>query len=115
MRAARAFLDPELQAATITPDAAFALLTRDVVVSEGWARQEVDRYTFRQPAQAPTYFYGYPRLMELRADVEPAMGPTFDQLAYHDCLRSQGRLPPRLMRAGDGAVRRPPLSRGYLL
>ena len=99
LRAARAFLDPELQAGTIAPDDAFALLTNDVVLSEGMARQEVDRYTFRQPAQAPTYFYGYLRLMELRADVERALGPKFDQRAYHDFLLSQGLLPPHLLRA----------------
>ena len=45
------------------------------------ARQEVDRYTFRAPGQATSYFYGYTRLMELRAEVEKALGPKFDQQA----------------------------------
>ena len=74
MRAARAYLDPELQAGTITPDQAFKVLTDDVVLSEAMARQEVDRYTFRAPGQATSYFYGYTRLVELRADVEKAAG-----------------------------------------
>jgi uncharacterized protein (DUF885 family) len=98
MRAARAYLDPELQAGTLTPDQAFKILTTDVVLSEGMARQEVDRYTFRAPGQATSYFYGYTRLVELRADVEKAMGASFDQQAFHDFVLAQGLLPPALMR-----------------
>ncbi len=98
MRAARAYLDPELQAGTITPDQAFKILTTDVVLSEAMARQEVDRYTFRAPGQATSYFYGYTRLVELRADVEKAMGASFNQQAFHDFVLAQGLLPPALMR-----------------
>ena len=98
MRAARAYLDPELQAGTITPEQAFKILTTDVVLSEGMARQEVDRYTFRAPGQATSYFYGYTRLVELRADVEKAMGASFNQQAFHDFVLAQGLLPPALMR-----------------
>jgi uncharacterized protein (DUF885 family) len=98
LRAARAFLDPELQQGTVTPEAAFKVLTDDVVVSEAMARQEVDRYTFRAPGQATSYFYGYTRLVELRADVEKALGPKFDQKAFHDTILAQGLLPPALMR-----------------
>jgi uncharacterized protein (DUF885 family) len=98
MRAARAYLDPELQAGTITPDQAFKILTTDVVLSEAMARQEVDRYTFRAPGQATSYFYGYTRLVELRTDVEKTMGAAFDQQAFHDFVLAQGLLPPALMR-----------------
>jgi hypothetical protein len=98
LRAARAFLDPELQQGTVTPDQAFKILTDDVVLSEAMARQEVDRYTFRAPGQATSYFYGYTRLMALRADVEKALGPKFDQKAFHDAILAQGLLPPALMR-----------------
>jgi uncharacterized protein (DUF885 family) len=98
MRAARAFLDPELQAGTIAPDQASKVLTDDVVLSPAMARQEVDRYTFRGPGQATSYFYGYTRLVALRADVEKALGASFDQKAFHDFILSQGLLPPALMR-----------------
>ena len=66
LRAARAYLDPELQAGKITPDQAFAVLSKDVVLSDGMARQEVDRYTFRAPGQATSYFYGFTKLVEIR-------------------------------------------------
>ncbi len=98
MRAARAYLDPELQAGTITPEQAFNVLTDDVVLSEAMARQEVDRYTFRMPGQATSYFYGYTRLVELRGDVEKRLGATFDQQAFHDFVLGQGLLPPALLR-----------------
>jgi hypothetical protein len=98
LRAARAFLDPELQKGTMTPDAALKVLTDQVVISPAMARQEVDRYTFRGPGQATSYFYGYTRLLELRAAVEQALGPKFDQQAFHDAILAQGLLPPDLMR-----------------
>jgi hypothetical protein len=98
LRAARAFLDPELQAGTITPDQAFKTLTDEVVVSEAMARQEVDRYTFRAPGQATSYFYGYTKLVALRAEVEKLAGKEFNQQAFHDFLLAQGLLPPSLMR-----------------
>ena len=98
MRAARAFLDPELQQGTITPEQAGKVLSEQVVLSPAMARQEVDRYTFRAPGQATSYFYGYTRLLELRAAVEKALGPKFDQKAFHDSILAQGLLPPDLMR-----------------
>jgi hypothetical protein len=98
MRAARAFLDPELQAGRITTDQAKKLLMEDVVLSETLANQEVERYTFRMPGQATSYFYGYTELMRLRADTEKALGPAFDQQKFHDFILGQGALPPALLR-----------------
>ena len=72
------------------------MLTEDVVVSEAMARQETERYTFRAPGQATSYFC-YQRLMALRAEVERVLGPRFDRLRYHDFLLSQGLLPPSLL------------------
>jgi Bacterial protein of unknown function (DUF885) len=98
MRAARAFLDPELQEGKITPEQAKRVLMEDVVLSETLANQEVDRYTFRSPGQATSYFYGYAQLMRLRTDVEKALGMSFDQQKFHDFILSQGALPPVLLR-----------------
>ncbi len=97
-RAARAFLDPELQMGKITKEEAYRVLTKDVGLSDAMATQEVERYTFRAPGQATAYFYGYMRLMELRADVEKAQGDKFDQQKFHDFILSQGLIPPNLLR-----------------
>ena len=73
-RAARAFLDPELQAGKITPADAFRVLEQDVVLSHAFAEEEVERFTYRAPGQANSYFYGYTKLIALREDTEKALG-----------------------------------------
>jgi hypothetical protein len=98
MRAARAILDPGLQSGKITPEEATRVLREEVGLSEGMALQEVQRYTFLAPGQATSYFCGYTRLMELRNEVERALGPKFDRQKYHDFVLAQGLLPPALLR-----------------
>jgi uncharacterized protein (DUF885 family) len=97
-RAARAFVDPELQLGKWTPQSAREFLQKEVVLSPAFATEEVDRFTFRAPAQATSYFYGYLRLRELRADVEKAQGARFDARAFHDLILAQGLLPPDVLR-----------------
>ncbi len=98
-RAARAFLDPELQSGAITPAEAQAFLQREIVYSAPFARSEVERYTFRAPGQATSYFYGYTKLIALRAEVEAALGARFEPLAFHDFVVDQGLVPPDALRA----------------
>ena len=98
MRAARAFLDPELQAGKIQPADAFRVLEQDVVQSHAFAEEEVERYTYRSPGQANSYFYGYTKLIALRKDVEAKLGNKFNQKKFHDFILAQGLLPPDLMR-----------------
>ena len=98
LRAARAFLDPELQSGAITPQRAYEVLEKEVVLSHAFAREEVERFTYRAPGQANSYFYGYTRLLTLRQEVEAALGAKFRQKAFHDFVLSQGLLPPELMR-----------------
>jgi hypothetical protein len=98
LRAARAFIDPELQSGKLTPEQARDILLKDVVLSPAMAKEEVERYTFRSPGQATSYFYGYTRLRELRTDVQKALGQHFEQEKYHDFILSQGLLPPSLLR-----------------
>jgi hypothetical protein len=98
-RAARAFLDPELELGKTTPAAARALLEREVGYSSAFANSEVERYTFRSPGQATSYFYGYTRLVELRHELEAKLGARFDLGRFDDWVVSQGLLPPELLRA----------------
>ena len=98
LRAARAFLDPELQAGKIQPAEAFRVLEQDVVQSHAFAQEEVERYTYRAPGQANSYFYGYTKLIALRKEVEAALGKRFDQEKFHDFILAQGLLPPDLLR-----------------
>lgn len=103
LRAARAFLDPMLNLGLITRAEAERVLREDVVQSDAMVKQECDRYTFRSPGQATSYFYGYQRLMQLRAETEVALGDKFDRLAFNDFILEQGAMPPNLV---ADAVRR---------
>jgi hypothetical protein len=98
MRAARAFLDPELHMGRITPDEARRILRDDVVLSAAMTEQEVERYMFRAPGQATSYFYGYTQLRELRPLVERALGEKFSAREFHDFILAQGLLPPELLK-----------------
>lgn len=97
LRAARAFLDPELQTGKLRPEDAYRILEKDVVLSHAFATEEVERYTFDSPGQANSYFYGYTRLLELRRAAERSLRGKFDQKRYHDFILSRGLLPPDLM------------------
>jgi uncharacterized protein (DUF885 family) len=97
-RAARAILDPMVNLGRLSPERAKEVLTDEVVLSPAYARQEIDRYTFRAPGQATSYFYGYTKLMELRAETEIALGKKFDRQAFNDFVIGQGLLPPALLR-----------------
>ena len=96
LRAARAFLDPMLNLGQITPEQAKRVLMEDVVMSEGMAKQEVDRYTFRAPGQATSYFVGYRSMLETRQRAELALNGHLDRQRFHDFVLAQGLLPPDL-------------------
>ena len=97
-RAARAFLDPMVNLGRISPDDVKSFLMDEVGLSEGMATQEMQRYVFRAPGQATSYFYGYQRLMETRQAAQLALRASFDRLQFNDFVLSQGLLPPALLR-----------------
>ncbi len=98
LRAARAFIDPELQSGKMSSADAYSVLEKDVCLSHAYAKEEVERFTYRSPGQAISYFYGYTKLLKLRKDVEAALGPKFSAHRFHDFVLAQGLLPPDLMR-----------------
>ena len=97
LREARAFLDPMVNLGLMETAQAQAFLMKEVGLSEPMAKQEVDRYSFRAPGQATSYFYGYQRHLALRGKVEMMLGERFDARSYHDFILSQGLLPPALL------------------
>lgn len=97
LRAARAFLDPMLNLGMMTRQQAHDVLVQDVGLSEGLAREELDRYMFESPGQATAYFYGYVRIVQLREATELALGKNFNRRAFNDFLIGQGMLPPDLI------------------
>jgi uncharacterized protein (DUF885 family) len=63
------------------------------MLSEPFAKTEIDRYTFNAPGQATAYFYGYSKLEALRTRTEIALGGKFKEKAYHDFIINEGLLP----------------------
>ncbi|SFM13389.1 DUF885 domain-containing protein [Rugamonas rubra] len=97
LRAARAFLDPMVNLGRIPAADVKSFLMDEVGLSEGMATQEVQRYTFRAPGQATSYFYGYQRLMETRQAAQVALRGKFDRQAFNDFVLAQGLVPPKLL------------------
>lgn len=97
LRAARIWLDPMLNLGLITPAEAKQILMEDVGEDDLNAQTEIDRYTFRSPAQATAYYYGYEKLLQLRATTELKLKDKFNQQEFHDFILKQGLLPPDLL------------------
>ena len=93
LRTSRAMLDPMLNLGLINLESARAVLSDEARFSDAMVNQELNRYTFRSPGQAGSYYYGYSQLIDLRIETELALGEDFDQMAFNDFLLSQGRIP----------------------
>ena len=94
LRAARAFLDPELQQGLITTDQAMHVLMDEVIQSRAFARQEVERYTLKSPGQATSYLFGFIKMVSLRRDTERILAQKFNAQKFHDFILEQGILSP---------------------
>ena len=81
-----------------TPEDAKNLLLEDVVIGEDWAQNEIERYTYRMPGQAPAYYYGYTKMQALRTQTELVLRDDFDQQAFHDFILAQGMLPSEILK-----------------
>ena len=98
LRAARIWLDPMLNLGLISAEEAKRVLMEEVVLDDLNAQTEIDRYTFRSPAQATAYYYGYENLQALRASTELRLKEGFKQREFHDFILAQGLLPPDVLR-----------------
>lgn len=97
LRAARIWLDPMLNLGLISAEEAKRVLMEEVVLDDLNAQTEIDRYTFRSPAQATAYYYGYENLQALRASTELRLKEKFNQQEFHDFILAQGLLPPEVL------------------
>ena len=97
-RAARMFMDPMVNLGLMTPEEAINFMINQIDLSHAMASSEADRYAFRSPGQATSYYYGYRNLQRLRTEVEMELGDRFNQRKFHDFVLEQGLLPPDLLR-----------------
>jgi len=96
LRQSRAMLDPMLNLGLTDVATARRILEEDGF-SPAMVKQELDRYTYRSPGQAGSYFYGYSQLADLRVATELALGDKFDRMAFNDFIVGQGLLPVSLL------------------
>lgn len=97
-RAARMFLDPMVNTGQLTPEQVVEFLTGQLALSQPMASSEADRYAFRAPGQATSYYYGFRSILGLRTELEIALGNTFNPRKFHDFIIEQGLLQPSLLR-----------------
>ena len=81
----------------MTRDEAEYVLRDEALFSPGMTKQELDRYEFRSPGQAGSYYYGYRKLIDLRVETELALGAAFDEKEFNDFLLAQGIIPLELI------------------
>ena len=98
LRAQRIWMDPMLNLGRVTREDARRILMEEVMEDETGAKSELDRYIFRIPGQATAYYYGYMKLLGLRADTELKLKDKFSAKEFHDFILAQGLLPPQVLR-----------------
>ncbi|MBZ0088194.1 MAG: DUF885 family protein [Thermomonas sp.] len=91
-RACRLVIDTGIHHMGWTREQALAYLRDNTALSEHEVTTEVDRY-ISWPAQALSYKLGEITIRRLRSEAEAALGPAFDERAFHDVILAQGALP----------------------
>ena len=92
-----AILDHEVQAGTITEEAAVRMLRQDGFQQEAEARNKWLRATLSQ-VQLSSYFTGYTEIYDLRQELKQQQGKSFDLKAFHEQFLSYGSAPVKYIR-----------------
>lgn len=92
VRCMRMMLDPQLQLGKVDQDGVMQQL-RSLGMTDEFARIEFKRYSFMYPGQAPSYYFGLLKILELREQAERTHGKDFNPRAFHDAILSYGTVP----------------------
>lgn len=91
-RVARYFLDPMIHLGQANERFVIQVLHRQLGLSEALAKTEYERYSFRSPGQAPSYYQGLLNLLHFRESFHEQEGK-MDIQCFHDTLLSLGLVP----------------------
>lgn len=91
-RVARYFLDPMIHLGQANKRFVLQVLHKQLGLSEALAITEYERYSFRSPGQAPSYYQGLLNIYKLKQDIEERHG-LMEPQCFHDKLLSFGLLP----------------------
>ncbi len=92
-RMARAFLEPELHLGKIKEAEVIRVFTKDIGISEAMAKLEVRRYTYDDPGQAPSYYFGFRKMRVMKASALKRLGNKFSEKCFNDGVLALGLLP----------------------
>ena len=92
-RQARMFLDPQLNLDMINEKRVNEVFSNELGFSPLFARSEYDRYSYIMPGQAPSYYYGYKRLTNLRSRIQHRYNHLFKSSCFNDAVLNLGVLP----------------------
>ncbi len=92
-RMARAYLEPELQLGLIKETEVMRVFTNELGVSDEMAKLEVRRYTYEDPGQAPSYYYGFKVLRKIKENAKERLGKKFSEKCFNDAVLGLGLLP----------------------
>ena len=91
-RQARYFLDPMVQLGKGTMKDVLNVFNKKLGVSQTMATLEFQRYAFRSPGQATSYFHGYLNILEIKDQLSKEYG-VMQTKCFNDTLLSFGLLP----------------------
>ena len=87
------FLDPELNLGLIRKERVLEVFTKELGFSDQFAAAELKRYSLLIPGQAPSYYYGYLILADLKKFVKNKEDAIIDEKCFNDAVLNLGLLP----------------------
>ena len=93
LRIARMFLDPEVSLGKIGKKGVIKTLMGKVGTSNTLANLEFQRYAFDDPGQAPSYYFGLKRMLQIKKSLKDRLGTSFTEKCFNDGVVSLGLLP----------------------
>lgn len=89
-RAARAWIDPQVNTGKMTYEQAVDFLVDRVLMERDRAELEVNRY-FRNPTEVPSYMVGKLQFQQLREQLKTGQGKAFVLKNFHDEIFKEGK------------------------
>lgn len=91
-RVARYWLDPSVQLNKAAKKDVIRVFNKELGVSPVMSNLEFQRYAFRDPGQATSYFHGLLKIRDLKKALEKSFG-TLNMMCFNDTLLSFGLMP----------------------
>ncbi len=92
LRISRMFLDPKINLKLIGHEQV-SRVHQSIGLSEGESQSEYERYAFRLPGQATSYYYGMLKLLDMKSESKSYNGKNFKLKCFNDTVLAAGLVP----------------------